>query len=468
MKSEDTKYRDYVPEQRQRSRDRTGYSGVSERGSRYRSGEKSIKMDDSHLGETEKSSSTKASPKELVEQSPSTSFEHRYMNRTTVRRSLDVDETGRRGGSIDARDFPVSDDRYNRDLNSEKPLIDESSQVDSAMYGRTSQRNPSPNVPASAFRAGGGSPMGSMEEDGRSSNSSRFRRSSDPNVGRPHGSSWRGIPNWSSPAPNGFLPFPHGPPHGGFQGMIPQFPTPPMFGVRPSMDINHSGFPYNIPDADRFSGHMRPLGWQNMMDSSGPSHLHGWEGTNSIYRDELHMYGGPEWEQNRQSMGARGWDSSSDVWKGQNGEINKDLPPTSQKEDLRGQGLQGDASVEQASQRSESEQPPDGTQVKAVESKLSASPVKEASKSPHDSAHDKTPSSPKTSSDVIAHYAGIYLSNLDISKELAQPELYMECMGFGQRTTADDNLKPVENVSIPLSLHQFLFPSHFLWNSMYT
>lgn len=35
-----------------------------------------------------------------------------------------------------------------------------------------------------------------------------------------------GAPNWSSPAPNGFVPFPHGPPHGNFPALMPHFPAP--------------------------------------------------------------------------------------------------------------------------------------------------------------------------------------------------------------------------------------------------
>ncbi|KAF2315484.1 hypothetical protein GH714_039917 [Hevea brasiliensis] len=275
-----------------------------------------------------------------------------------------------------ARDLPYADDRSNRDLPSEKFLADESTSVDSSFYNRHSQSN-SALIPPSAFRGGVGSPsfLGSLDEDGRIKSGARYKRSADPNMGRGQGNAWRGAPNWSSSVPNGYIPFQHGPPHGGFQAMMPQFPSPPVFGVRPSMDISHSGIPYHIPDAERFSSHLRPLGWQNMMEGSGPSHMHGWDGSNGVFRDESHMYGGPEWDQSRHPMNGRGWENSADIWKAPMEDV------------LAGQ--EGQKSQNESSYH---------VQGKIVETKIAVAPsTKESSKSSPETTYEQKPDHPKLS-----------------------------------------------------------------------
>ncbi|TXG71217.1 hypothetical protein EZV62_006152 [Acer yangbiense] len=476
-KQED-KYRDSVTEQRSKaisSREASGFSGVTERGSKYRSSERSNKTDDGHLGElpVERSSSSKASPMGLVERSPSsTSLDRRYLNRPGIRRSLDVEETGRRG-SVGPRELSATEDRLNRDLPLEKPMVDDSSQLDLLYYNRTSQSNSSSSLPPPpAFRAGVGSPsfMGSLEEDGRGNISARYRRSGDPNLGRGQGNTWRGPPNWPSPLPNGFIPFQHGPPHGGFQAMMPQFPSPSMFAVRPSMDINHSGIPYHIPDADRFSSHLRPLGWQNMMDGSGPSHLHGWDGNNGAFRDESHMYGGSDWDQNRHMMNGRGWETSSDMWKGENGDANMDLPSMSQKEELPVQAPSDDGLAGKVGQHAASYENNHGALAKSDEPRSISSPAKDSSKRPPKTAHEKTSDPSKRSSeDDVAHRCRVYLSKLDISADLAGEELYSQCMsllGSYQTVTLEADTTVIVNLkdggrAIPKSCKSLLSPPFF-------
>ncbi|EEF48953.1 hypothetical protein RCOM_1579370 [Ricinus communis] len=412
FKQEELKYRDAVIEQRSKStssREVTNLPGSSDRVSKYRSSEKSTKMDDGHLGELslERSSSSKASPMGVMDRSPSsTSLErNRYMNRSSVRRSLDIEESGRRSSaSMGARDMSSADERTSRDLPLEKSLLDETTSVDSSFYNRNSQSNSTLLPPSSAFRGGVGSPsfLGSLEEDGRINTGKRYMRGGDPNLGRGQGNAWRGAPNWSSPVPNGYIPFQHGPPHG-YQAMMPQFPSPRLFGVRPSMEINHPGIPYHISEADRFSAHLRPLGWQNMMDGSGPSHMHGWDGNNGVFRDEAHIYGGSEWDQNRHPINGRGWESNADIWKGQNGDVNLDLPSTSLKEDFPAQAPVDDISAGQGGQRSQNENIHLGVAAKTVETKIAVIPsTKELSNPSTKTIHEK----------------------LDISIELADPELY--------------------------------------------
>ncbi|XWS37972.1 hypothetical protein CRYUN_Cryun19dG0090600 [Craigia yunnanensis] len=451
LKQEDSKYRDSMTEQRSKaasSREVTSFSGASERGAKYRSMEKSSRVDEGHSGELpiERPSSSKASPLSMMDRSPSsTSLDRRYMNRSGVRRSLDIEETGwRSSASVGGRELYAAEDRLSRDLPPEKPLLDESSQADSAFYNRAGQGNSSLITQPPGFRAGIGSPsfMSSLEEDNRISIRGRYKRSGDLNVGRGQANAWRGAPNWPSPVPNGFIPFQPGPPHGGFQTMMPQFPSPSLFGVRPSMEINHSGIPYHIPDTERFSNHLRPMAWQNMMDGSGPAHLHGWDGNNVVFRDDTHMFGGPEWDQNRHPVTGRGWDTTSDVWKEQNGDV--DLPSTSQKEDHSVQAPLDDVYDGQEHHRSQYENSNSSVQVKSLEIKSDVmSPVKESSGvSPEIPC--KAPDSSKISSDDgAAHYCQFYLSKLDISTELTGSELFDQCMSLLNLERSKDLVKDV-------------------------
>ncbi|PRQ60417.1 hypothetical protein RchiOBHm_Chr1g0380961 [Rosa chinensis] len=437
---EDMKYRDSMAEQRSKALPPRDVSGVSERGSKYRSMEKSSKMDDSHLGElsNEKPSGSKASPMALMERSPSSSsIDRRYMNKTAVRRSIDIEETGRRSSaSMDNRDFSNSEDRPSRDLALEKPFVDDSSPADSSTHNRSGQSNFSSFAPHPNFRAGVESPSftGSVEDDGRGNSSARYRRSSDPNLVR---GPWRGVPNWPSPVPNGFMPFPHGGPHVGFQGMLPQFSAPPHFGVRPSMEINHYAIPYQIAD-DRFSGHLRPLGSQNIMEGLGPSHMHPWDGSTGAFRDDSNSYGA-EWDQNRHPMSARGWDPSAEPWKVHNNDVKRDLPSPSPRNDYPVQTPVDDGVAGQVGQMSHHEDNLDlGVHTKTAETRSTiASPMKESpitrekSRDGSKSAIDKVPS--------LSHY---YLSKLDISAELAHTELYNQCMSLldteGSATVDED------------------------------
>ncbi|KAJ7959331.1 zinc finger CCCH domain-containing protein 13-like isoform X1 [Quillaja saponaria] len=393
---------------------------------------------------TERSSSSKASPMGLVERSPSSaSIEWRYMNRGGIRRSLDIEESGRRG-SIDVRDISTPEDRMNRELPLEKPLLDESSQPDSSFYGRTSQGNVIPPPPA--FRAALDRPfMGSLEDDVRDHSHSRYnRRSSDPGFGRGHGNSWRGMPNWSPSVSNGFVPFQHGPSHGGFPPMMSQYPSQPLYGVRPPMEVNHSGIPYHIPDAERFSGHLRPLGWQNMMDSTAPSHLHGWVGNNGVLRDDSHMYGGSDWDRGMHAASTRVWESNAENWKVQNGDLKKDLPSPSRKDDFPLQDQVDDAFSGKAVQMSNDEGNHEGIHEKAVETKSSSLtfPEGEALNSWHTSTSEKTPDTSTASADDVSDLRRFYLSKLDISDELALPELYDQCtclLNIGKSASVDDD-----------------------------
>ncbi|KAK7353345.1 hypothetical protein VNO80_18791 [Phaseolus coccineus] len=430
-KGEDSKYRDPTVEQRTKG-SREGYSGTSDRGPKYKLVEKPIKIDESHAGDfsTERSSSTKASPGGLMDRSPSsTSIDRRYVNRSSVRRNLEIDESGRRN-STDGRDFSTSDDRLGRELTLDKPLLDEPSQADSSLYGRTSQSNAPLIPPPPGFRATLDRPyMGSLEDDVRDNSNSRFRRSSEPGFVRGHGgNSWRAVPNWNSPVPNGFVPFPPGPAHGGFQTMVPQFASQPLFGVRPPMEVNHAGIPYHIADADRFPGHLRPLGWPNLMDGTGTAHLHGWD-SNGVFRDDPHMYGSSDWDRNRHSANSHGWESGSETWKEQNCDSKKELPsPVCKDESVP--AVVDNGLTDLTSQMSQEEHNRHEQVEKSPERKLSSlgSPAEvQVHSLSSTTLLEKVPDT-LTPSDDTSLFSRFYLSKLDISVDLVSPELYEQCM----------------------------------------
>ncbi|RDX96513.1 hypothetical protein CR513_20820, partial [Mucuna pruriens] len=430
-KGEDSKYRDPTVEQRTKG-SREGYSGTSDRGPKYKLMEKPIKIDECPAGDlsTERSSSAKASPVGLMERSPSsTSIDRRYVNRSGVKRNLEIDESGRRN-STDVRDFSTSDDRLGRESTLEKPLLDEPSQADSSLYGRSNQSNTSSIPPPPGFRATLDRPyMGSLEDDARENSNSRYRRSSEPGFGRGHGgNSWRALPNWNSPVPNGFVPFPPGPAHGGFQTMVPQFTSQPLFGVRPPMEVNHAGIPYHIADADRFPGHLRPLGWSNMMDGTGAAHLHGWDSNNGVFRDDPHMYGGSDWDRNRHSTNSHGWESGSETWKEQNCDTKKELPSPAYKDESV-PALVDNGLTDQTSQMSQDEHNRDELDEKSPERKLSSlsSPAEVPLNSSSSTVLEKVPDT-STPSDNASLFSRFYLSKLDISVDLVLPELYDQCM----------------------------------------
>ncbi|KAE9604007.1 hypothetical protein Lalb_Chr11g0066791 [Lupinus albus] len=418
--------RDSTMEQRTKG-SREGYSGISERTPKYKIMEKPTKIDEGPVGDlsSERSSVGKASSMGLMERSPSsTSIERRYVNKSVVNRSVEIDEGGRRK-SIDARD----DYRLGRELTVEKPLLEESSQADSSFYDRTNLNNASFIPPQPAFKAAlDRSYMGSLEDDVRDNSNNRYRRNGESGFGRLHGgNSWRAVPNWTSPVPNGFVPFPPGPAHRGFQTMMPQFTSQPIFGVRPPMD--HAGIPYHIADGDRFPGHLRPLlGWQNMMDGTGPAHLHGWDSNNGIFRDDPHMYGGSDWDRNKHSTKSHGWESDSETWKEQNSDTKQDLSsPACKNESVP--ALVDDGVTDQTTKVSLDEHKGDGFHEKAPETKLGSliSPAKVPLNSLPTTIPEKVPDT-SIQSDSTSLRSHFYLLKLDISEDLVLPELYDQCM----------------------------------------
>ncbi|KAF9616374.1 hypothetical protein IFM89_029628, partial [Coptis chinensis] len=467
-KLNESKYKESVHEERVRdnvaSRELTNASAVPDRAFESHSMDKPKSMEkpiykDKSQPSTEKTpiADAQVSPLQLKEKShSSTSNERRHSNRTPVRRSFDVEESGhRRSGSKDARDYSAIEDRGSQewrgsqdwpsqewrgtqDWPSEKPAADDFSQQDgdtvsvSSSFNRT---NHPPNSSSSAlpppppFRTGVDSPSvyGSYEEDSRGKSSNRYKRSGDNNIGRGQGNAWKGVPNWSTtPVTNGFIPFQHVQPPGGFHPLMPQF-AGPLFGVRPSLELNPTGLPYHIPDADRYSGHGRPFGWRNRPDESCPPHLHGWDGSNGVLGDGAHMQGKPDWEQNRHMMTDRGWEASAELWKGQNSGISMEFPSASQKEDNHLRVPMDEVWAGKSGQRSRNDRSRSVSRAESIEIKRSDDIITEIDhkEAPKQVVPRKTPETSKTVNDN--GFCRVYLSKLDISVELADIEVYKQC-----------------------------------------
>uniref|UniRef100_A0A5B6ZD19 Uncharacterized protein n=1 Tax=Davidia involucrata TaxID=16924 RepID=A0A5B6ZD19_DAVIN len=423
--------------------------------------EKPVLKDDSHLGEfsveRRPKSDSRTSPLQLVDKSPSSSStDRRHLNKSDARRSLDVEESGQRsGGSRDARDYSDKEGRGSREFPMETHPVDEFSQADgdtlsvSSPFSRTS-RLPSNSKsllppPPPPFRTGVDYPLGfgSSEDDSRGKSNNRHRRVGDFNMGRVQGSAWKGVPNWPSPVANGFIPFQHGPPPVGFHPVMQQFPAPPMFGVRPSMELNHTGLPYHIADADRFSSHGRSLGWRNPVDDSCPP-LHGWDANNGVSRDESHIYGRPDWDHNRTLTSGRGWETSGDMWKGQNGGVSTELPSAPQKQDYSAHGPTDKVWTGQLGQQNQNEENQPGLQAESLDINQSSDALAMNSLEAPKTVPEETPNISKTSRKDDDHLWHVYLSKLDISADLTQPELYNQCTSL---MDINQNLNPDEDDS---------------------
>lgn len=144
---------------------------------------------------------------------------------------------------------------------------------------------------------------------------------------------------------------------------------------------------------------------------------------------------------NRHVMGNRGWEMNADMWKGQNGNVNMELPVPQESEysvhALSDEPWSGQTGQESHRERAPSERlPADNSDVKRPNDK---SPAKNAVETPKKNLHEKTPEPSKTSvpqatktpnGDSDIRFCCNYLSKLDISLDLVRPELYKKSMSL--------------------------------------
>lgn len=417
-KQEEAKYRDHAYEERARhnvhtSRDIT--SGQSDKLS-SRSLEKVTLKDDSYTGDLSIDRrlrpDSRSSPQ--IDKSPSsTSNDRRNLSRSDVRRSLDLEELGQRsGGSKDAKEHTAKDGKGSRELVMEAHPDNDFSQVDGDNLSVSS-----PYTRSSHF-----------SEDDRSKSNNRHRRMGDPNMGRAQGN-WKNVPNWPSPlASGGYIPFQHVPPPM-FHPLMQQFP-PPIFG-RPPMKLN-PGLPYHVPD------HGRPMGWRNQVDESVPPPLHGWDANSGVFGDESHLYGRLDWDR-RTQLSNRGWDPSADMWKGQNAGASMDVQSGPQKDGYSAHRPTDEIWPGQIGQHVENEQNQQDIQALTMNGSQSSNALEG-----NTSEAQKVAESPQIF--VVAEedntlISQVYLSRVDISEDLTQPELYDQCtnmLDLDQKALSDE------------------------------
>lgn len=399
-------------------------------------------------------SDARFSPNQSTEKSP-TSTSDRRSDRITSRRRLDIDKGGQRssnsnGGREDTlilkdggREWEYLAEKPNEDDTSQLELpkrehVESSSNRSAQLQGSSPGRLPPP--PPVRYGLDSPSVLGSYEDEMRVQNgerkvNNRYKR--DSSLGRGPGTPWKGAPTWSSPVANGFMSLPHGPP-GGFHPVIQQFPAPPLFGIRPSMDLTNAS--YHLHEAgNRFPGHARPYGWHNPVDDCPPQ-LPVWDGRTNMFGDDSHIYGRQEWDQGRHLLGGRGWELSTDMWNAQSGNTNMEFPVPQKENEYSRQVLADEAWVAQLAHNSPDEQvrmeqpTADASGIKltsdASPAKLAVGAKSLSEKIPVPSKMPSIDSISEKQSDGNVLYCCTYLAKLDISRDLVRPELYKQCMSL--------------------------------------
>ncbi|XP_073033087.1 uncharacterized protein [Primulina eburnea] len=436
-KQDEYKHREYSDEERLRHNMTSGRDyalGGSEKTSSW-SLEKLGQKEDGHLRESSAErrlkSDTRSSLLKRPDKSPSLNNDRRQFNRSGVRRNIDIEELVQRSsGSRDVKDHTGKEGRERRELAMNVLPRDEHSQAESDTLSMSSSFTRNNHLsggsksfpPLPPLRTGVDSPLmsGSIEDENRFKSNNRHRRSGggDPNLGRIQGNPWRGVPSWPSTVPNGFMSFPHPPPPVGFHSVMQPFPAPAMFGIRPPVDSNHPA-PYHVSDNDRFSIPVRPMGWHNPVDDSC-NPLHSWDASHAVYRDEAHRYGRPGWDHSRSLPGGHGWDRTGDLC--------LEMQSYEQENDF---SLNVDEALAcQSIQPTQNEQifPDEQAAINDVNQSNYESEINSAD-APINNLKD-TSSLAKISEKDDVPFCLVYLSKLDISADLTEPELFNQCRGF--------------------------------------
>ncbi|KAG0454734.1 hypothetical protein HPP92_024026 [Vanilla planifolia] len=246
------------------------------------------------------------------------------------------------------------------------------------------------------------------------------RRIIDPNIERgQQGMAWKNGPTWPSAVPNGFIPFQHGPPAHGFHSALQQFPPPSLFGARPYIEMNQSGFPY-MHESDRFSGHGHPFGW-HPTDDSCPPQLQGWDANNPLFGDKSKVHVRPDWDPNRHLLGGRGWDLNTEMWKGQNPNLNVESSAAHEMVEKPWTSFPGMLSKSNGEEEHLQLAQDGTTHLK----QLSNSPDNNSRETTLEIEHEKAHLPGKTINDDRQNLCN-YLSKIDVTFDLVPPELCEE------------------------------------------
>ncbi|WOG88081.1 hypothetical protein DCAR_0207314 [Daucus carota subsp. sativus] len=377
--------------------------------------EKYTQNDDSHFDELSHDRlDARASPLSMADKSlSSTNTERRHLNSSEIRKALDTEQSAMRRGS--SRDYSGRKEAGGLDMQKEMHLVDELSQVDGESFSNLPPLKRNSNstrsfVPPSPFRKGlDFSPFGYSEDDTRGRSNNHYRRNSNSKTGS-RVNAWDGVPNWPSNVPSGFMPLQHVPPVN-FLPAMQQLHTPQIFDLRPTMDFNNM-LPFNMPVTKNFPVHGCPIGWQNPVDDSCPP-VNGWDA-------HTHGYMRSDWDQNRGQTNKRGRDTNADLRSGKDNGLSGDLTSIPQKEDL---GAANNVSAGQLNQQAQSElfHPYSQECSSDVHSPYPlGNIIAEAPMGATKESRDRS----EIFADNNASSYHIYLSRLDISADLTQPDLY--------------------------------------------
>lgn len=366
------------------------------------------------------------SPRHISEK-PSSSSGRRYSNRRSsspyidseeIKQKISYSRDGRGYSPIEKRqDFSRGKQEGTNGYSQMDLPVGDFIPVGSLPYKRTdylSNSSASPHhYPSSTVRHGMDNPASGSDGDkfqaGERKSNNRHRRTVDPNYGRGHVNSMKGVLNcWPSPVPNGFVPFHNGPPPGGFYPVPQPFSVPPMYGVRPPMDLNQHCSPFHMNESsDGFPGHSRPFGLWNRADDPFPPNLQGWDGNNNIFSDGSYMQCRSDWEPKNHLLNNPGSDINIDSLK----ELN---------ENATGNFHTSEKEMENVSDFQSS-----GEQTKSVFTEVNGSKDIQNKKNTKGILF-KILQEPSKLSDSNIGLTSIILSNLDISIDLAGPELYKQ------------------------------------------
>ncbi|XP_072964448.1 uncharacterized protein [Typha angustifolia] len=420
--------------------DFTSVSGQYERAHNFRSLDKTKAKDDM----IEAASSKYTRTPRLDDLSP-------FSDRSGMRHSLDLEDLAQRDNfSKDGISFsniiskqkdllldnPVVDHFSRSDLqNSEHILVNQSTNGNSHF-----SRSSSGHLPPLPISTGVDSPsnIGSYEDDTRIQRnykfSSHFRRNSDHSNARGEENAFRGALVWPSPIPDCFIPFQHVLLHPGFPSASKQYPTPSPFCIRPPLDINHTGVPYhNHEVVDHFSGYVHPFGWHNQVENPYLE-LPGWDTSKSVFANDSHAYENSKQDCNRHVVDNQ---IRNDMRKGHKGHTNLEFDQHLELE--YSAGTPADETLLRQSLPQIHRKQRHGEQSE-IKRSSEAPPAKIDTDAPPGTSHDQSSEPPTITKDESSCFCYNYLFKLDISKDLASPDLYKKCMailGSGQPNVSD-------------------------------
>lgn len=256
--------------------------------------------------------------------------------------------------------------------------------------------------------------------------SSRSRRSGTVDNARGHGNTWNNPSSWSSPIPNGFGPFHHGPQIPGFHPAMHHFHQS-LYGIRPSMETNHTGVPYPMHGhPESFSHCAQSFQWHNPAEDPYLSQLPGWDASRRVFEEHSHSYDRHELVRNKDPD----FQQQSEV---------PPLSHTSDKPILT--QFPGQNRSESAEVKTVDETNAEKTDAHAPKYRSNSKPV-------------------PSSVEVGSRFCSNYFKRLDISTSLASPELYKQCITMTMELEPSASCKATMKRSLKSSKDEHGYQAH--------